>query len=95
MCLTLRIHVSSCCSEIFFDNATRAFGNDSSIDWMAAGYQTSEHVIAVLGSEDWYDRLSQQLFLDSSSAHFRSDHSIREMMMALLQVWIFLWVEWR
>lgn len=40
-------------SEIFFDNATLAYGNDSSVDWIAAGYQTSEHVIAILGSEDW------------------------------------------
>ena len=50
--LTIVACVGSC-SEIFLDNTTRAFGNDSSVDWVAAGYQTSEHVIAILGSEDW------------------------------------------
>ena len=59
-CVSLA-HLDSYCSEIFFDNTTRAFGNDSSIDWVAAGYQTSEHVIAVLGSEDWCDRLLQRI----------------------------------
>jgi hypothetical protein len=45
------------CSEVFFDNTTRSYGNDSSVDWQAAGYQTSEHVIAILGSEDWCDAI--------------------------------------
>ena len=40
-------------SEIFLDNNTQVWGNDSSVDWVAAGYQTSEHVVAILGSEDW------------------------------------------
>ena len=70
---------------MFFDNTTRAFGNDSSVPYRApprcpsasrslkppdpsqqtdpfsacgtagtAGYQTSPHVVAILGSEDWY-----------------------------------------
>lgn len=47
-------HVCEGNYELFFDNATRRFGNDSAVDYRSAGYQTSEHVLAILGSEDYY-----------------------------------------
>ena len=47
-------HVCEGNYEFFLDNKTVLYGNDSSIDYQKAGYQTSEHVIAVLGSEDMY-----------------------------------------
>eukprot|EP01079_Euglenida_sp_SAG-EU17-18_P003910 gene3910-4283_t len=47
-------HVCEGNYELFFDNTTAAYGNDSSVDYRKEGYQTSDHVVAVLGSEDWY-----------------------------------------
>eukprot|EP00658_Telonema_sp_P-2_P065066 TRINITY_DN54409_c0_g1_i2.p1 TRINITY_DN54409_c0_g1~~TRINITY_DN54409_c0_g1_i2.p1 ORF type:complete len:354 (+),score=62.71 TRINITY_DN54409_c0_g1_i2:106-1167(+) len=47
-------HVCEGNYELFYDNITRLHGNDTTVDYRKAGYQTSDHVIAVLGSEDWY-----------------------------------------
>lgn len=47
-------HVCEGNYEMYFDNTTIAYGNDSATDYVAAGYQTSAQVVAVLGSEDWY-----------------------------------------
>lgn len=40
--------------EFFFDNTTRAFGNDTAVNPASAGFAVSEHVLAVLGSEDLF-----------------------------------------
>ena len=55
----LHAHVACCmvCEgnwEIYIDNTTALFGNDSSVDPAKAGYQASEHVVVVTGSEDMF-----------------------------------------
>jgi hypothetical protein len=47
-------HVCEGNYELYFDNSTALMGNDSAVDYANSGYQTSTHVIAVLGSEDWF-----------------------------------------
>ena len=40
--------------ELYIDNTTELYGNDSTVDPARVGYQASEHVVVVTGSEDMF-----------------------------------------
>ena len=40
--------------EIYMDNTTQLFGNDTVVNIAQAGYQASNHVVVVTGSEDFF-----------------------------------------